>query len=233
MEETQVITSAVSGREVEIPERFWVARGDDRYVRFGGLLDAAHRLGLESITTELLQVPKEANDNNCIFKATVKLSNGQSFSAHGDANPRNVNRSIAPHLRRMAETRAVARALRWACNIGSASIEEVEGGDARQQQQPRQRSQRPRQQQARQRSQQGQRPPRKTPPQATEEQKEYIWGMLEDTGQDPDKYPLTNLTQKSAQTWIAQLESQLGWENNDDIEPPDIEADVEDEDFDE
>ena len=45
-----------------------------------------------------------------------------------DACKGNVNPKIAPHIIRMAETRAVARALRLACNIGMCSVEEL-GGD--------------------------------------------------------------------------------------------------------
>lgn len=41
-----------------------------------------------------------------------------AFTGLGDANPRNVNARIAPHFVRMAETRALARALRAALDIG-------------------------------------------------------------------------------------------------------------------
>jgi len=47
------------------------------------------------------------------------------FTGIGDANPANVNRKIAAHIIRMAETRGKARALRDAVNIGIVSLEEL------------------------------------------------------------------------------------------------------------
>ena len=58
----------------------------------------------------------------------METSNGV-FSGYGDASAANVGRMIAPHIIRMAETRAVARALRLACNIGMTSREELGGSD--------------------------------------------------------------------------------------------------------
>lgn len=96
-------------------------------VSFKGLLSKAHEEGLRQTKTTLIQVPSEANRNTAIVHATVRTRRG-SFTGIGDANPQNVNRRIAPHVVRMAETRAIARALRVAVNIGEVSIEEL-GGD--------------------------------------------------------------------------------------------------------
>ena len=51
--------------------------------------------------------------------------NGELFSDIGDADPSNVNRKIAPHIIRMASTRAKARVLRDLCNIGITCLEEA------------------------------------------------------------------------------------------------------------
>ena len=50
-----------------------------------------------------------------------------SFTAVGDATPENVTARIAPHFIRMADTRAKARALRDALNIGAVTLEEFSG----------------------------------------------------------------------------------------------------------
>src|SRR5947209_6747030 len=59
-----------------------------------------------------------------VVQAEVETEKG-AFMGIGDANPSNVNRMILPHLLRMAETRAKARALRDAVNIGVTALEEL------------------------------------------------------------------------------------------------------------
>lgn len=93
---------------------------------YAGLLSRAHEEGLKRIETVLVQVPTEDNGLVAIAAATVETEKGV-FSGIGDANPRNVNAKIAPHVIRMAETRAKARALRDAVNIGVVSLEELGG----------------------------------------------------------------------------------------------------------
>ena len=97
------------------------------FVKFEGLLDLAHLQGLKDVQTELIQAPAEGNNWMAIIRACVTTERG-TFSGIGDATPKNVNGRIAPHIVRMAETRAVARALRLACNIGLFSVVEL-GGD--------------------------------------------------------------------------------------------------------
>jgi hypothetical protein len=94
------------------------------FVLFPGLLDLAHEKGLESINTLLLQFPSENNGWSAIVQAVVVI-NSKSWSAIGDASPMNVGKNIAPHNVRMAETRAIARCLRFALNIGATSLEEL------------------------------------------------------------------------------------------------------------
>ena len=103
-----------------------IERQGKRFVLYAGLLEEAHSRGLRSIETELLQVPASGNGEVAIVKAVVRTDEGK-FGGIGDASPENVNRAIAPHLIRMAETRAKARALRDAINVGVTAFEELGG----------------------------------------------------------------------------------------------------------
>ena len=116
-------------------KEFTVERDGKTFVLYAGLLDEAHQRGLKAITTRLIQPPTPENGNVAICHATVEVEQG-AFTGLGDASPGNVNRMMAPHLIRMAETRAKARALRDAVNVGVTVLEELgdvsdgaDGGD--------------------------------------------------------------------------------------------------------
>ena len=113
-----------------------VLKGND-YITYKGLLAIAHDEGLKSINTELISLDKDTVEKEkdgkiyitsasglCIFKATVSGENG-TYSAYGDASPKNVGKMIAPHLIRMAETRAIARALRSYTGCGYTARQEL------------------------------------------------------------------------------------------------------------
>ncbi len=108
-----------------VDQKFIIQRDGKDFVLYAGLLDAAHTAGLQSITTRLVQAPAADNDYTAIVHAAVTLSGDRVFNGLGDANATNVGRFIAPHIIRMAETRAKARALRDAINVGVTAFEEL------------------------------------------------------------------------------------------------------------
>ncbi len=111
-------TIEIKNREGQVVERKEV-------VTAKGLLHLAHKERLSDIRTEIAQTPTKDNGETAIVLVRVVTQRG-AFSGLGDANPRNVNARIAPHFIRMAETRALARALRAALDIGVVAIEELE-----------------------------------------------------------------------------------------------------------
>ena len=105
---------------------FVVERQGKAFVLYAGLLEEAHAQGLKSIRTSLLQIPDESNGNVAICQAEVVTEKG-TFTGLGDASPANVARAMQCCLIRMAETRAKARAMRDAVNIGAVALEELGG----------------------------------------------------------------------------------------------------------
>jgi hypothetical protein len=122
----KITTVDGTGGGLAVREEYMIERQGKRFVLYAGLLEEAHSRGLRSIETELLQVPAAENGDVAIVRAVVRMEEGK-FSGIGDAGPQNVGRMIAPHLIRMAETRAKARALRDAINVGVTAFEELGG----------------------------------------------------------------------------------------------------------
>ncbi|MGG1219397.1 hypothetical protein ABE236_18325 [Priestia endophytica] len=93
------------------------------YVLFEGLLEVTHEnYHLMGFSTDLIQLPTEENGMTAIAKAIVTVKDGEDvkqFSGIGDASPSSVNRMIAPHIVRMAETRALGRAMRFLTGFGT------------------------------------------------------------------------------------------------------------------
>jgi len=107
--------------------RRWVIQRDGKdYIQYAGLLDILHQEsgGDFEIRTHLEQAPTEANGQLAIVSATV-IVGGRQASGLGDASPGSVNRMMAPHLVRMAETRAKGRALRDLLNVPYVTTEEL------------------------------------------------------------------------------------------------------------
>jgi hypothetical protein len=104
-----------------------ITRIDNRwYVTHSGLLQLASRrkcLGIKTFLQERLCDPAA---NRWVFRAVVyKGPNSKGFVGYGDADPSNVSSLVRGAELRVAETRAVNRALRKAYGIGLCSVEEL------------------------------------------------------------------------------------------------------------
>ncbi len=98
------------------------------YVTHTGLLRIAQRkhcCGIKSVLVERLSDPLAGR---WVFRATdYKSSCSRGFVGYGDADPSNCSTLVHGAEMRVAETRAVNRALRKAYGIGLCSVEELGG----------------------------------------------------------------------------------------------------------
>jgi hypothetical protein len=96
------------------------------YVTHSGLLQLATRRGCRGIKTILQDRFSDLTAGRWVFKATVYKSGlSKGFVGYGDADPSNVSSLVRGAEMRVAETRAVNRALRKAYGIGLCSVEEL------------------------------------------------------------------------------------------------------------
>src|SRR5882762_4425705 len=109
-----------------------VALGDVRfldqhwYVTHAGLLRLARRNRCAGIHVQQVLESCDKSAGRWVFKATVYKSRGsKGFAGYGDADPSNVSSLVQGAEMRVAETRAVNRALRKAYGIGLCSVEEL------------------------------------------------------------------------------------------------------------
>ena len=96
------------------------------FVTHTGLMRLCSRNRCYGITTELVRDFCDPNSNRYCFKATVyKSPRCKGFVGYGDADPSNISIQVYGAEMRVAETRAVNRALRKAYGIGICSVEEL------------------------------------------------------------------------------------------------------------
>ncbi len=114
----QYLVSLVLGDVLYLDERW--------YVSHSGLLRIAQRRKCSGINVECLGGFSDGPGNRWAFKATVyKSRTCMGFVGYGDADPSNVSPLVLGAEMRVAETRAVNRALRKAYGIGICSVEEI------------------------------------------------------------------------------------------------------------
>jgi hypothetical protein len=96
------------------------------YVTHVGLIGIATRRRCSGIHVDPIPEFSDALNRRYAFKATVyKSQKSQGFVGYGDADPSNVSFLVHGAEMRVAETRAVNRALRKAYGIGICSVEEI------------------------------------------------------------------------------------------------------------
>jgi hypothetical protein len=125
-------TALLALRELSREYRLSVALGDllyidaRWYVSHAGLLKIAQRRKCSGITVECVREFSDPGATRWAFKATVfKPGECKGFVGYGDADPSNVSSLVRGAEMRVAETRAVNRALRKAYGIGLCSVEEI------------------------------------------------------------------------------------------------------------
>jgi hypothetical protein len=96
------------------------------YVTHAGLIGLARRKHCTGIQVRAVPEFSDPKASRWAFEATVYTSQvSKGFVGFGDANPSNVSDLVHGAEMRVAETRAVNRALRKAYGIGICSVEEI------------------------------------------------------------------------------------------------------------
>ncbi len=110
---------SVEAGELQVIDGNW-------YVTHTGLLRLARRKRCRGIHVEAVDSLCDSAANRFVLKATVYPSKDSTgFVGYGDADPSNVSLLVRGAEMRIAETRAVNRALRKAYGIGICSVEEI------------------------------------------------------------------------------------------------------------
>ena len=116
---TDEFTFSISSGDLILLEGSW-------YVTHSGLLRLARRLRCAGIHVQPVQTFCDPATQHWAFEATVYKSRAcKGFAGYGDADPSNVSALVHGAEMRVAETRAVNRALRKAYGIGICSVEEI------------------------------------------------------------------------------------------------------------
>jgi hypothetical protein len=115
---------SVAAGDIQVLDGKW-------YVTHSGLLRLARRKHCVGIETAAIPEFCEHANGQYAFKAIVFTSRAcKGFVGYGDASPSNVSSLVHGAEMRVAETRAVNRALRKAYGVGICSVEEI-GSKAR------------------------------------------------------------------------------------------------------
>jgi hypothetical protein len=119
-------------KELVTRHQVFVTNGDIKYLDGGwyvthsGLLRLAERRNCAGIHSRPVLESSDPATSRWVFRAAVFKSRAcRGFVGYGDADPSNVSALVHGAEMRVAETRAVNRALRKAYGIGICSVEEI------------------------------------------------------------------------------------------------------------
>jgi hypothetical protein len=116
---TEDLALSVSAGDVILLQGNW-------YVTHAGLLRIAKRSHCSGMKVQFIRELSDPAARRFAFEATVFKSKAcQGFVGYGDADPSNVSALVQGAELRVAETRAINRALRKAYGIGICSAEEI------------------------------------------------------------------------------------------------------------
>jgi hypothetical protein len=110
---------------VSISKEFIVHLKGKDYPVFAGVLDAATKAGLRSLTTRVVQIPAPENGHLAVVIARAEFEDGRVFEDVGDCSPASTSPQLATASLRLASTRAKGRVLRDAINVGQTMFEEL------------------------------------------------------------------------------------------------------------
>ena len=116
---TKNLAVSVAAGDLQFFDNHW-------YVTHSGLLRIAQRRKCRGIETAIQHHLSDPGNSKWVIKATVFKSRcSKGFAGYGDADPTNISSVVRGAELRIAETRAVNRALRKAYGIGLCSVEEL------------------------------------------------------------------------------------------------------------
>ena len=116
---TEKYDLSVAAGDLQLLECRW-------YVTHAGLLGIAQRNHCSGMRTAVDKGLSDPASSRWVFRATVyKSPRSRGFVGYGDADPSNVSSLVHGAEMRVAETRAVNRALRKAYGVGLCSVEEL------------------------------------------------------------------------------------------------------------
>jgi hypothetical protein len=116
---SEICALSVAAGDLQLLDGRW-------YITHSGLLRMALRNRCLGISTSVQTRLSDPAASRWVFKATVyKSPRSRGFVGYGDADPSNVSSLVHGAEMRVAETRAVNRALRKAYGIGLCSVEEL------------------------------------------------------------------------------------------------------------